>query len=119
MIDYMAGKRDKVNSYLDVSSLDIKSLPENELDNFLVNFSFAVEPEKLPPIEYIIMKLVEKPQPIVKVINSVKAPSELVKGAIIALQVKGMLFIKDNNIEMNWRKQDLFEKGLIKPFWPL
>jgi hypothetical protein len=30
-----------------------------------------------------------------------------------------MLFIKENNIEINWRKKDLFEKGLIKPFWPL
>jgi len=31
-----------------------------------------------------------------------------------------MVVMKDEKkIEMNWRKKDLFEKDLIKPFWPL
>jgi hypothetical protein len=119
LIDYMSNKRDKVNSYLDVADLEMKNLPENEIDTILVNFSFYVEPEKFPPIEYLILKSSLKPLPLDKISSIVKAPDDLVKGAIIALQVKGMLFIKGNNIEMNWRKRDLFEKGLIKPFWPL
>jgi hypothetical protein len=119
LIDYMSGKRDKVNSCLDVADLEIKNLPDSEIDNLLANFSFYVEPEKFPPIEYLILKNSLKAQPVEKIPVLVKAPPELVKGAIIALQIKGMLFIKENNIEINWRKKDLFEKGLIKPFWPL
>ncbi|NTV24074.1 MAG: hypothetical protein HGA85_06935, partial [Nanoarchaeota archaeon] len=29
------------------------------------------------------------------------------------------IFIKGNTVEMNWRKKDLFDKGLIKPYWPM
>lgn len=119
MLDYMSGNRDKINSYLKIEKLDIKSVPKSEIENVLVNFSFEIEPEKFPPIEFLILKNVLKPKAIDKIIASVKAPEPLVKGAILALQIKGMLIIKENEIEMNWRKKDLFEAGLIKPYWPL
>ncbi len=119
MIEYMSNKREKVNSYLDVEKLDIKYIPNSEIDNLLANFSFSVEPEKFPPIEYLILKNSQKPVLLEKIQKTIKAPPELVKGAIIALQIKGMIILKEDTIEMNFRKKDLFEKRLIKPYWPL
>lgn len=118
-IDYMSNNREKVNSYLDIKKLTIKKKPKNEIENFLVDFTFEIEPEKLPPIEYLILEKTIKPISLNELFNTIKAPAQLIEAAIFALNLKGFVFLKNNFIEMNWRKKDLFEKNLIKPFWPM
>ncbi|MEM3374151.1 MAG: hypothetical protein QXE31_02925 [Candidatus Woesearchaeota archaeon] len=118
-LDYMSNNREKVNKYLDIKKLNIKKKPKTEIENFLVNFTFEIEPEKLPPIEYIILEKTIKPKTIESIFREIKAPQQLIEAAIFALNLKGFIFLKNNIIEINWRKKDLFEKGLIKPFWPV
>lgn len=125
-LDYMSNNRKKVNSYLNFYKLFIKKKPKIEIEHFLVNFTFEIEPEKLPPIEYLILKKSLNPISIEKIFLSIKAPKEIIEKAIFNLNLKGMVFIKNLNnnpndifLEINWRKKDLFEKDLIKPFWPI
>jgi hypothetical protein len=120
LLSYLANERDEVNAYINVENLPIRYMPKDDMENFLVNFSFYVEPEKIPPIEYLILREVMKPKTIEDISKKIKVPPDFLQRVIFALHFKGMLVMKDEkNREMNWRKKDLFEKGLIKPFWPL
>lgn len=118
LVEYMSGKREAVNRHLDVSRLAIRHLPSNEIENTLANFTFFVEPEKLPPVEYLILRESLKPKGIEEIARKVKAPKELVAKATIALGMKGMVVVGEK-VEINWRKRDLLDKGLIRPYWPL
>jgi len=119
LMEYLSNNREKVNSYLDVDKLDIKYIPKDKLENFLVNFSNIIEPEKLPPIEYLVVKHAQKPTKIEDISKKIKVPAEFLKRVLFALHMKGMIIMRDEKVEMNWRKKDLFEKQLIRPFWPL
>ena len=119
LLEYLSNKREKVNSYLDIDKLRIDYKPETELEDFLINFSFYIEAEKLPPVEYLVLREAVTPKKIEDVSAKIKVPEDILKKVIIGLHVKGMLVIKGNLIEINWRKKDLLEKSLIKPYWPL
>ncbi|MBT4351344.1 hypothetical protein HOD20_02330 [archaeon] len=119
LMKYMSNDRKKVNSYLNYDK-GIKYVPKKDIENFLVNFTDVYEPEKLPPIEYLILKESVKPKTVEEISKKTKAPVELIQKAGFALRFKGMIIVtQDNKIEINWRKKDLLEKDLIKPFWPL
>ena len=119
LMDYFSNNRKEVNKYLS-EDLPIKHMPKNELDDFLVKFSVEVEPEKIPPVEYLFMKVVKKPKTLEEISASIEMPEHFLQHVMFALHLKGMVVIKqDKKVEMNWRKKDLFEKDLIKPFWPL
>ena len=118
MIAYLGNNREKVNSYL-TNELKIRYKPSTEIEDFLTGYTFCIEPEKLPPVEYLILRKSLKPIELEKIPEKINAPPEIVKKAILELQLKGMIFIKEDKIEINWRKKDLFEKKMIKPYWPL
>ena len=119
LMEYLSNNREKVNSYLEVDELPIEYMPKTKLENFLIKFSFMVEPEKVPPVEYLVLREVVKPKTVEEISKKIKVPENFLKKVIFALHFKGMIIMKENKIEINWRKKDLFEKNLIKPFWPL
>jgi hypothetical protein len=116
LVDYLSNEREAVNSYL--RELPVKHIPKNEFDNILAKYSEHVESEKVPPIEYLILEKTLKPVAL-KELDEIGVPVQLLNNALTALNIKGMIVIKGDKIEINWRKKDLFEKGLIKPYWPL
>ncbi len=119
LMDYLSNNREEVNKYLS-EKFPIKNMPKTEIDNFLVDFSVEVEPEKIPPVEYLVMRAASKPLSIEELSDKIRVPLHFLQHVVLALHLKGMILIKqDKTIEMNWRKKDLFEKDLIKPFWPL
>ena len=119
LMKYLTNDRKKVNSYLDYDK-GIKYVPKEEIESFLVKFTDVYEPEKLPPIEYLILKESVQPKTVEELAQKTKAPVGLIQKAGFALRFKGMIIVnEENKIEINWRKLDLFEKDLIKPFWPL
>jgi hypothetical protein len=119
LIDYFANKRTEINKYLS-ERLPIKHLPKKDIEQFLVRFAFEIEPEKIPPVEYLVMRAASKPVSIEELSEKVNVPVNFLQHVIFALHMKGMIVMKqDKKIEMNWRKKDLFEKKMIKPFWPL
>ncbi|MFH2020954.1 MAG: hypothetical protein ABIJ34_06045 [archaeon] len=119
LLKYLANDRDGVNSYLDVENLSVEYKTKDELENFLINFTFHLEPEKLPPVEYLILRESIKPKSMQEISTKLNIPFELLDKILFVLHMKGMIIIKETKIEINWRKKDLFEKGLIAPFWPL
>jgi hypothetical protein len=119
LLDYMAGDRKKVNDYLEYDELKIEYLPKNDVEHYLVNFSNFVEPEKLPPVEYLVLRQAKKPIKIEELSKKIKVPEIFLQKVLFALHMKGMIIVKEDQVEVNWRKKDLFEKDLIKPFWPL
>ena len=116
LVDYMSKKRDDVNSYLDMQ-LNIKNLPKDELDNFLVRFPDHYIPEKLPPVEYLMLKALKEPKDIDSLKEEMKLPEQLFNKVLIRLSFINMIVLKGNIAEINWRKKDLFEKNMIKAFW--
>lgn len=119
LMAYLSNNRDEVNSYLS-NELPIKELPKTELENFLINFTTEIEPEKVPPVEYLVLREVLKPATIKAISRKIKVPENFLQRVLFALHMKGMIIMKDEEkIEINWRKKDLFEKKLIKPFWPI
>jgi hypothetical protein len=118
LIDYLGNRRDRVNSYLG-KRLAVKYIPKSEIEDFLAGFPVEIEPERLQPLEYLVLKEALKPKKIDEISGKVKAPGEFVVRAILGLQAKGMIVIKDESIEINWRKKDLVDKGLIKPYIPI
>ncbi|MEK6916552.1 MAG: hypothetical protein AABW92_02310 [Nanoarchaeota archaeon] len=118
LVDYISNNRDKVNKYLDIEP-EIKNLPQTKLENFLVNFSVQIEPEKLSPVEYLVLKESINPIGIEKLSKKTKINENLLKKIVLTLNFYGMIVIKEEKVEINWRKKDLIERGLIKPYWPL
>lgn len=119
LMDYLSNNREEVNKYL-TESLPVKEIPKSELANFLVSFSTEIEPENIPPVEYLVLREVVKPKTLEEISKKIKVPQEFLNRVIFALHLKGMVVMKDEeHFEINWRKKDLFEKNLIKPFWPL
>jgi hypothetical protein len=118
MMDYFSNKREKVNKHL-MKELEIEKLPKGDIDNLLVGFSHAIEPEKLPPVEYIILRESVNNITFEELEKRINAPIELINKSLFELQLKGMIILKQGSVEINWRKKDLLEKGLIKPFWPI
>lgn len=119
LMDYLANNREKVNKFLKVENMPIVNSPRNEIESYLVNFTFYLEPEKFPPIEYLILKEVIKPKTMEELAAKIKVPPDFLQRVVFALHFKGMIIMKDEKLEMNYRKKDLFESGLIRPFWPL
>lgn len=119
LLDYLSDKRNEVNSYLDFNDMDIMYKPKDKIENYLVNFTFFVEPEKIPPVEYLVLKQALNPITLEELSKKIRVPEDFLKRVIFALHIKGMIIMKDEKLEMNWRKRDLFEKDLIRPFWPL
>jgi hypothetical protein len=119
LMEYLSNNREGVNKYLS-KELPIKELPKTELENFLINFSSEIEPEKIPPIEYLILKEVLNPKDIKSISKKIGVPEPFLQKVIFALHLKGMVVVKEQGkVEINWRKKDLFEKKLIKPYWPI
>ncbi|MBT3720265.1 hypothetical protein HN789_04445 [archaeon] len=119
LLDYLANKRNNVNSYL-TKKLPVKEIPKSDIEQYLVSFAVEVEPEKIPPVEYLVLKEITIPKTIEEISKKIKVPVDFLQKVVFALHLKGMVVMKDEKkIEMNWRKKDLFEKDLIKPFWPL
>ena len=117
LLEYLSNNREGVNNYLDMK-LPAKHLPKTEPDNYLVGFAEEFEPEKVPPVEYLILLAARQPLTIPELSKKVKVPEEFLKKVLIALSIKGMVILRDK-VEINWRKKDLLEKSLIMPFWPL
>jgi hypothetical protein len=119
LIDYMANQREDVNKYLETDNLKMKNLPKDEIDSYLVNFTFCVEPEKLHPLEYLILRELLSPKSLEELLVKIKAPQNVINQALVELNLKGMIVGKNEKIEINWRKKDLFDRKLIMPYWPL
>ncbi|MBN2422167.1 hypothetical protein JXB41_02980 [Candidatus Woesearchaeota archaeon] len=118
LVMYLSNERDKVNEFLNLDKLDFNYIPKTEIENILAKFSSFIEPEKITPLEYLILKSAKKPKTIQTLSMLISAPEEVIKKSIFRLKIKGMIVIKDKYIEVNWRKLDLLEYGLIKPVFP-
>jgi hypothetical protein len=120
---YLNNKREKINSYLDTiqnNELQIKYLPKNKIENLIANFSNIIEPEQITPLEYSIVECLNKPKKIEDISKEINAPIEITRNVLNRLFGKGIcIVVRDGNIDINWRKKDLFDKHLIKPIFPL
>ncbi|MFH0876383.1 MAG: hypothetical protein V1859_10680 [archaeon] len=119
LLIYLTNDRKKVNKYLDLDKLTIKYRPKNEIENLLVNYTNIIEPEKITPLEYLILSVVVKPKTIKTISMLTDAPPDVIERALVKMQIKGLIVAKNEFIEINWRKQDLFDHGLIRPVYPL
>ncbi|MBD3204417.1 hypothetical protein GF327_09070, partial [Candidatus Woesearchaeota archaeon] len=118
LVKYLSNERDKVNTYLNFADLKIKYQPSSEIEDMLLKFTAVIEPEKITPLEYLILKSIKKPKTIKTLSVMIDAPEEVIKKGILRLKLKGMIVIKEKFVEINWRKQDLLENGLIKAVYP-
>lgn len=117
----MSGNRKKVNNYLNkFYSLKVNYTPEDEIENFIGTFSNVLNPEQITPLEYVIVECLNEPKKIETICVEINAPTKVVKNALNRLFGKGICtMVRDNKIDIRWRKKDLFEHGLIKPMFPL
>ena len=83
-----------------------------------MNFTSIIDPEKITPLEYLILKTAKKPKTIGTLSMLLNAPEEVIKKGLFRLQLKGMIIIKGEFVEINWRKLDLMDYGLVKPVFP-
>ena len=123
-VEYLKGNREKINSYLRNirnNTLNIKYTPKNEIENFIATFSNILEPEQITPLEYVIVECIKKkPKSIEQISKEINAPIDVTKNALNRLFVKGIcIVVKDNKIDIIWRKKDLFNEELIKPMFPI
>jgi hypothetical protein len=120
---YLKKNRDKINSYLTKvqdDSISISYLPKNRIASFLISFSSVIEPEQITPLEYLIVKNLQEPKTLEQIAQGINAPSDVAKAALSRLFGKGIcVIVKDNKIDVNWRKKDLFDRGLVKSLFPL
>ncbi len=120
---YLSKQREKINTYLEKiedGSLKITYIPKNDFEQFIANYGVVIEPEQITPLEYRIVTTLKKPQTIEEISTAICAPLDVTKNALNHLFGKGVcLVVKENKIDINWRKQDLFEKGLLKPIFPM
>ncbi len=121
--EYLQNNRAKINSYIDKiqeNSLIIKHIPDGKIENFIANYSNVVEPEQITPLEYIIVKNLNEPKLIETISGEINAPIDVTKTALNRLFGKGIcVIVKDNKIDVNWRKKDLFDRELIKSIFPI
>ncbi|MBN1502522.1 hypothetical protein JW930_03190 [Candidatus Woesearchaeota archaeon] len=118
LFEYLSDKRDRVNEFLNMGALDVKYQPTNEIESRLVRFTLFIEPEKVTPLEYLILRLTKKPKTVKTLSMMINAPEDVIKKTLVRLQLKGMIVFKDKFVEINWRKQDLLEHDLVKPIYP-
>ncbi len=118
LLDYLSNKRDKVNKYLKIDELKIENKPKNQIEQVLSNYTSIIEPEKVTPLEYLILKTTKIPVDLDFLAKKIRAPEDVMKKGVLRLKLKGMIVLKGNKIEINWRKKDLFDYNLIKPVFP-
>jgi len=120
---YLKKDRESINSYLSKiqdNSLMIKYVPKNHIENQIITFSNIIEPEQITPLEYVIVQTLTKPKSIDDISKDINAPLDITKNALNRLFGKAIcVLVKENKIDVNWRKKDLFDRGLIKPIFPL
>lgn len=120
---YLNKDRKAINEYLrkiQSNELSIKYIPENQIENFIATYFNILEPEQITPLEFIIVESLNKPKSIEDISKEINAPEEVTKNALGRLFGKGIcIMVKDNKIDVIWRKKDLFDLDLIKPIFPL
>jgi len=117
MLAYMSNQRKEINSYLK-KSLPIAYVPQSPIEQELTQFAIEVEPEKVTPLEYLVMTAAKNPIFLEDLQKKTKAPDEVLAKVLMRMQIKGLVIMKEAKLEVNWRKLDLLEGGLLKPVYP-
>lgn len=121
--EYVNNKKDGLNKCLfkvQSDEVKIKYLPKNKIENFLIQFSNIVDSEQITPLEYLIVECLNKPKSIEEIAKLVNAPIQVTQNSVGSLVGKGVcLVLKDNKVDVDWRRKDLFDYGFMKPVWPL
>jgi hypothetical protein len=112
-----------INEYLrriQSNELLINYIPKNKLENFIATYFNILEPEQITPLEFVIVESLNKPKSINEISKEINASEDVTKNALGRLFGKGIcIMVKDNKIDVIWRKKDLFDLDLIKPLFPL
>ena len=120
---YLNKDRKVINGYLrkiQSNELLINYLPKEEIENFIATFFNILEPEQITPLEFVIVESLNKPKSIEDISKEINAPEDVTKNTLGRLFGKGIcIMVKDNKIDVIWRKKDLFDLDLIKPIFPL
>ncbi len=102
------------------NKLLINYIPKNEIENFIATYFNILEPEQITPLEFLIVESLNKPKSIDEISKEINAPEDVTKNTLNRLFGKGIcIMVKDNKVDVIWRKKDLFDLDLIKPVFPL